>query len=394
VTYSVTKTDTMKKTLFLSLLFFSLALHAQDTIEGTWLMTRVENNEKADEPYIVTHFKPDGKMYFRDFEIATWKASGKQLVFDSKYDPKFSGKANVLKLDDKELIYQKGDDKYYYVRYDEKIISAHPVYRQLLGAWKLSGTQTSIYYFGKDNSMAELTLFTDGSMTTKGDWFYLPAENNLVIQADVANFKGTNRILQINQDILELEYKGIKYTLEKMPSVESPSDKLNFTYEDIEANESEVQDLPWSDEALFGFLSSVKELYYARKTFEKDVKTYSTEDWQFDVQVDPDEKEIKFTGYRVQNGKKIKESEMNKAFLENTYNRFFPQEEIAPFRILNNFEKITINDKVYACTVVEGFNGDDKIKYWMINDMPGVFAKIIRQNDDNDYYVVYQWKGL
>ena len=35
----------------------------------------------------------------------------------------------------------------------------------------------------------------------------------------------------------------------------------------------------------------------------------------------------------------------------------------------------------FTCTVIEGFDGDDKVKYWMINDKPGVYAKIVTIGD-------------
>ncbi|WP_233890755.1 hypothetical protein, partial [Tenacibaculum piscium] len=34
------------------------------------------------------------------------------------------------------------------------------------------------------------------------------------------------------------------------------------------------------------------------------------------------------------------------------------------------------------CTVVIGVLGDEKIKYWMIDNSPGVYAKIIKQTTD------------
>jgi hypothetical protein len=44
----------------------------------------------------------------------------------------------------------------------------------------------------------------------------------------------------------------------------------------------------------------------------------------------------------------------------------------------------------YTCTVVEGMDGDTKIKYWMINDKPGIFAKIIKDNNRESGIPFYQ----
>jgi len=384
----------VKFQIFIILFLFGIKSYSQD-LQGTWLMIRVERNQKVDEPYILTRFKPDGKMYFRNFEIAEWKKSGNQLIFNSKFDPKFSGKARILKLDNQELVYQKGSDKYRYIRYDHEQLMKDTIYQKLTGVWQLYGKQNRIYYLGTNHEFSEKVFFIDGTMSTKGEWYYLPEQKAIVIQADIEALKGKSQILFVNKDILKLKNKEVyEYTLYRKKYVEKPEESLTFTFEELEQTNSDEHDLPWSDEALLGFLPSVETLYYSRETFEKDIYAYYEEDIELDVEVDTGDKRITFTTYRFNDEERIPENKTTKAFLENTYNRFFPQEDIGPFRVMSNDAKLTIDEKDYYCTVVEGFNGDDRVKYWMINDMPGVYARVIRQNDDNDYYVVYQWKGL
>ena len=42
--------------------------------------------------------------------------------------------------------------------------------------------------------------------------------------------------------------------------------------------------------------------------------------------------------------------------------------------------------------VIEGLDGDTKIKYWMILDKPGIYAKIIREEvdpfDEVEYLII------
>ena len=384
----------MKFNLIIFLFLAGITGYPQD-LQGTWLMTRVERNQKIDEPYLLTLFKPDGKMFFRDFEIATWKKSGNQLIFDSKFDPKFSGKAYILKLDDNELVYQKENDKYRFIRYDQEQLIKDTLFNQLTGVWQLYGKHDRIYYLGKNNQLSELSIYDDGTVGTKGEWYYLPAEKALVIQADIDALQGKSQVVFINKDILKLKNKEVyEYTLYRKKYIEKPEESLTFTFEELEQTNSDEHDLPWSDEALFGFLPSVETFYYSRETFEKDVHTYYEEDIELGVEVDTGDKQIIFTTYHFNDEERIPENKTTKAFLKNAYNRFFPQEDIGPFRVVSNDTKINIDEKDYYCTIVEGFNGDDRVKYWMINDMPGVYARVIKQNDDNDYYVMYQWKGL
>ena len=52
----------------------------------------------------------------------------------------------------------------------------------------------------------------------------------------------------------------------------------------------------------------------------------------------------------------------------------------------------------FECTIVEGFGRfDNKIKYWMINSKPGVFAKIIIVKDEDPpfgYSNIYMLKEI
>ena len=45
-------------------------------------------------------------------------------------------------------------------------------------------------------------------------------------------------------------------------------------------------------------------------------------------------------------------------------------------------ETITVPAGTFNCKVFEGLDGEAKVKYWMILDKPGVYAKIIREDVD------------
>ncbi len=383
----------MKK-IFIVFLLLTSVLQAQQSINGTWLLIKIEQNEKTEAPYLISKFKDNGKMLFGEDEIADWKLKKNLIVFKSKLSPNFSGTASILKINQKELIYQKDNAKFHYIRYNQKLIDELPEYKRLLGVWQMTGTQITILSFSQNHRFTELVQQSDASITTQGQWLYLPQNNSIVIQADAEVLRGKSKIIQINKDLLELKYKGINYTLDRKPYIEKPEEPLTFTYEEIENNEGDSHDFPWSEEALFGYLKNQKQIHYIRKIFNKDVHACLIDNIISKVKVDDDKQKIIFIDYLAKDEEEVKLNEQRKAFLENTYNRFFPQKDIAPFRIVNNFEKIHIEDKDYYCTAVEGFDGDTKIKYWMINDMPGTFAKIIIQNDDEQSYIKYELQNL
>jgi len=72
------------------------------------------------------------------------------------------------------------------------------------------------------------------------------------------------------------------------------------------------------------------------------------------------------------------------------YNNFFPRSELFPFRIVGT-DSISTPAGTFSCTVVEGMDGDDKVKLWMINNKPGIYAKIIIDRyspfDEVDYKI-------
>ncbi len=383
--------------LFLFLLFLLSCgsndmLSRAQTIDGTWLLEKVEKGDKVQKPYILTVFDKNGKVSMRDKEIGKWKKAGDKIIINSPLFPKLDGTGDIVKLNDEKLVYKKGDLVFTYIRYNKNLIIKSPVYKKLLGTWKMGGDQTSIFLFDKGFQFTQLVRFenNNGTMTTKGQWLLLPDNKTLVLEADIEDLRGESKIIQLNDDLMELIYKGVQFQLDKLPAT-SPPEALVFTYEEIENTETDEHDLPWSEEALYGYLKNHHEISYERKTYEKEVKTFLTDYLISKIYVDENKPQIKFVYYLQNKEEEIKQKEVIKAHLQNTYNRFFPEKAISPYRIVSNNEKINVNGTTYYCTLVEGFDGDEKVKYWMINDMPGIFAKIIRDNPQNpSYYISYE----
>ena len=92
-----------------------------------------------------------------------------------------------------------------------------------------------------------------------------------------------------------------------------------------------------------------------------------------------DETRISLTNLSITVKDTIQYSESIKGSMYNEYNDFFPQEELSPFRLATT-ETITVPAGTFNCKVIEGFYDDAKVKYWMIIDKPGIYAKIIRED--------------
>ncbi len=377
--------------LLFGLIFFRIGL--TQNIQGNWLLTRIESSKESKNPYLTVRFNKNGEMLIRDYKVAAWRQDGNRLYFQSDIDPKLSGEATILSLKNKQLVYQKNQEKYYLTAYNLDQIKKDTVYHRLLGVWQMEGNDTGVIEFYPDDSVTQLVSFDNGNMISNAQWLYVPDQKAIVIHGDLNGPEGKNTLIEITDRSLQFKHNGTLYRLHRLPRIEKPQETLDFTYEQVEKNQTDIYDLPWSDEALFGYLSSIKSLSYTQKVFENSVHTFISNRIEVKINVNQQKKEINFTYYLLKNDDYIKTGEQRKAFLQNAYNRFFPQKDIAPFRVVNNFETLNIGGKEYDCTVVEGFDGDTKIKYWMINSMPGVYAKIIIQNNDISNYILYQWNG-
>jgi hypothetical protein len=385
------KLNKMKKiSIILAFLFIS-NFYAQKSkcIAKTWLLTTIHTQNKKVKPYAVVQFKPNGKMAIRNYEIANWKIDGNKLIIDSNVKKSLSGVAQILKINKKQLIYSKGNDTFYYIAYNPKQVKDDPVYNKNLGVWQMNGNQLKIIEFMPDGKLSYFIDFGNGTMTSIGNWIYIPDQKKIILQGDLSGFEGIYTIQKINNEIAEWEKDKIHYQWEKKSQIDNPP-HLSFAYEEVENNEGETHDLPWSQEALSGYLKGIKKVEYQLKIYEPDVHTFREKNIVSEIEVNEEKDQITFTNFEIKDEEKFIINKEIKGYLQNAYNAFFPQKDIGPFQIKNNFEKIKINGKEYICTVVEGFDGDTKIKYWMINDKPGIYAKVMIENETFPSLMIYE----
>jgi hypothetical protein len=60
---------------------------------------------------------------------------------------------------------------------------------------------------------------------------------------------------------------------------------------------------------------------------------------------------------------------------------FFPEENLDPYQVVGT-ENLETPAGNFECTVVIGYDRfSSQVKYWMINNKPGVFAKVINVKD-------------
>lgn len=168
---------------------------------------------------------------------------------------------------------------------------------------------------------------------------------------------------------------------------------LSFTHEDLPEITDPETFLPWMDSGKMIFvLKDVKHVKYRRESVtEKKVSTILSK-----IAVDTLNQSVEFTNLMITKNDTMQFSQNYKDEMSEAYNYFFPRNEMMYYRLVG-VETLEVPAGKYECTVLEGFDDETKVKYWMINDKPGVYAKIIEEGEDhfgNLEQIVYELEEI
>ncbi len=373
----------MKKALILTVLFLAGSVFAQaEKITGDWLLTSVVMNGETKDVYNTFSFAKDGNMVTMGIPFGTWKYDSKAnaVIAASKFGKGFSGKMEVAKLSDSELVLKKDNVVYNFQRLDKKKIEKENGGSQLSGLWQYDYDGLHTYLkFGLPDTFTSVTT-GDGSVETiNGSWLFLPEDNDLVISAISTPFRGKNKIKEISADKVVIVTKDGEVVATKVKK-SSDVDSLAFTEDDL-PEEGDVSKLPWQD---FGLmiekLSPVKYLKYRSGKLLPKVNCFEYSGIIKKIKVNREKPSVVFSNSTIVGTDTSQYSQKIKGNLQNSYNLFFPMDEYYRFRIAGH-EKVKVPAGEFQCTVVEAADGDDKYKLWMIDDLPGVYAKIVNVSE-------------
>ncbi|WP_457618959.1 hypothetical protein [Lutibacter sp.] len=284
------------------------------------------------------------------------------------------------------------------------LFTAKAQYSKIIGIWQLKtvieeGTTLddfeTVFIFSENGILKAARSATEKPIEA-GTWKYNEKQKAIVMASDLdKDFNGEAIVLKVNDT--ELSYKknnAILYfnRLEKLdlpPEIEPAATikpTLSYSYDDLLDEEGsfdfegESAKLPWKIENVLNFLKDFNDIIYTVTSFREGSApdsflvssriVYNKEEQTVDV------REYSFfqKDYIEMNEEFIPINEAAN-YQEKLY--FFPKDKLDLFRVIGTEKVATLYGNV-ICTVVEGFGMfDDKIKYWMINEKPGVFAKII-----------------
>ncbi len=379
-------------------------------VEGDWLLTKIETADGTKEVYAFVTFGDNGDFIAMDMNMGTWKYNKKNNVVEILSD-KFkaaNGNNNIVKLDAENMILENSGNKMYFQRIDSEKIASDNKNSGLKGTWKAGPDENNvlrIFIFDIPDAFSYVEEEPGVQTTGSGTWIYNKKDNSLLLVARIEDLDNIYKVEKKSENNILLKNDNEVITLVK----EKPAAKienLNFSEDDFfdaDGNykyENDEEKLPWNDfYNMIDYLSGIKQLEYKFSTLILKANVFQTKPLVANVSVDEDQNKICidfiFYGYDKEHLPDDTALPPNCVSENDYYNKLFPEKE-QDFRVAGK-ENIKVAAGSFQCTVIEAVNGNGtKYKMWMIDDKPGVYAKIIEQDSDPTFghYHIYELTSI
>ena len=370
--------------VLLALLMLSLRQAPADKITGKWILVSYTTGGETATPYQLMEFTDEGKILFRGFEMARYSYQHNKIRMQSSVEPSLNGEGHIQWQghDRMQIILDSAVMDFMRWKEDYRL-------RPLAGVW--------IYYddpevYLKISDSATITEFvqTDyGTEMSMASGIYLPEEKKIIIQNPAGYFTGVYKVERENEQGMIFSRDGRDYDLIKDNETAPPPD-LSFTYEDLPAEEDEGR-LPWNGISWNDYDTSMV-YYYQRRTYIDLLERFHIVNEMDRHKINRRNGTFCISQHLIKShGKRPQIAENCKGRVAQSHNPFFPRPRPDRFRIVSTDTLYETPDFAFPCTLVEGVDGDKKFRYWMINNMPGVYARIIVQfpgdRDQEVYYI-------
>lgn len=412
--------------LFASFIIFTSVSAKEKTVIGSWLLTKVMENGNVEELYSQVTFKEDGYATWDGRVFGKWEQNKKLFTIESKMIKEFSAKWEISKFENDELILEKPSTKLFFIRLDKDKMEEANRNCGLEGRWKIEKSVQELdnkeyndeereeefksektIIFTLPDKIKILGKFDGGTSSASGTWMYNKAESSLIIMMRDENIGGVNKVLKLTNNELILENNTGTIRAVKVETENIKIERLGFTEEDFfdENGDSkyyeDIDKLPWNDYyQMIESLEKVVELVYNYSIKLKGTEFFDTKEIVAKVNASLDDELIDINNI-FENGDSYSFSE-NQEYNENpfdNYNRLYPIEgKNYSFRVAGN-EKITTKAGTFDCTIIDACGRFEKTsRIWMINDKPGIFAKLIEEEpgsfDDDFTYKIFELKEI
>jgi len=245
-----------------------------------------------------------------------------------------------------------------------------------------------------DKGILKASRSADSKSMNVGTWKYNKKKKILVMVSDLdKDFNGKALVVKLNSNELVYDKDGARLIFVKLEKLNMPpkfdANKPILTFkreemfnEDGDFNYEEAESkLPWRIETIVNFLKGHNEVVYDVISFPDEQKVDAwVESEKINYNEEAQSIDVRRYSYFQNDYIDMTEEPIwmnNLQDYEYDY-MFFPKENLDYYKVVGT-ENIETPIGNFDCTIVEGFGSfDAKIKYWMINEKPGVFAKIVK----------------
>ena len=260
---------------------------------------------------------------------------------------------------------------------------------EIIGKWKLTEMQKGEEIKAVDsgiifaeNGVLKMGFFDMQEILEVGAWEYNKKQNAIYMNSpDEKILNGKAEIIEITTDKLEYKRDGIIHRLIKYKEKEN-SAMLRFSEADFFTEDGDYkydadeEKIPWKNPSeMLRSLRNVNHLVYKYSKFNEESESFEDKSLTADVSANEDKMSLSidniFYGFDRYNLPEDMELPPNTEYVTFLY----PVEEFY-FRVVGT-EELTIAAGTFLCTVVEAAQEEIQKKLWMINDKPGVYAKVI-----------------
>lgn len=275
---------------------------------------------------------------------------------------------------------------------------------KIIGHWKLTTvagvgeteTGLKVVFIFEDTGNLKAAKNKTSRIINAGTWEYNKEEKLLKMTSDLdKDFNGEATVVEVSDKELTYKKDGATFSFIKFDApvkieikMEKPilsfereemyDEEGNFNYEEAEAK------LPWKIETIVNYLKDYTEMVYNVTSFPDDENADAWVESE-KINYDATAQSIDVRRYSYFQNDYIDMMEdpiwMNN-LSEYEYDfMFFPKDNLDTYKVVGT-DTIETPAGVFECTIVEGFGRfNAKVKYWMVTNKPGVFAKVINVKD-------------
>ena len=277
---------------------------------------------------------------------------------------------------------------------------------KIIGNWKLTQVESNgktetdikLVFIFAEKGVFKLAKDANSRTMDAGTWKYNKKKNAIEMTSDLdKDFNGDAVVIKLNDKELVYKKEGATWAFSKLAKLNTPPKVamekpiLSFESEDFYQSENgfdekiEAEKLPWKIEAVVNYLKDKKEVVFQYTSF-PDAREAAT--WVVSTKFNYNEVDqtLDARDYSYAQNDYIDMTEQPISvdyFKENKEDfRFYPEEELDYYKVVSTSEILKTALGEFECTVVEGLGGfSEKFRYWMVNNQPGVFAKIVKVKD-------------